>query len=47
VSYAFNDWISAQAGVVLGWDRSTTEYGRPSGTGQIAITPMKDLTTVS
>lgn len=45
VSYSFNDWLSAQAGVVLGWDRSNTDNSGPSGTGQIALTPTKDLTT--
>ncbi len=45
VSYTFNDWISAQAGLVLGWDRSNMDNNGPSGTGQIAVTPLKDLTT--
>jgi hypothetical protein len=45
VSYSFNDWLSAQAGLVLGWDRSNTDNSGPSGTGQIAVTPMKDLST--
>ena len=42
-SYTFTDWLSAQAGVVLGWDRSNTSNTGPSGTGQIAVTPIKDL----
>ena len=42
-SYTFTDWLSAQAGVVLGWDRSNTGNSGPSGTGQIALTPMKEL----
>jgi hypothetical protein len=42
-SYSFTDWLSAQAGVVLGWDRSNLENSGPSGTGQIAATPVKDL----
>jgi hypothetical protein len=45
VSYTFNEWVSAQAGVVLGWDRSNTDNTGPSGTGQIAVTPLKDLST--
>jgi len=45
VSYTFNDWLSAQAGLVLGWDRSNTDNSGPSGTGQIAVTPLKDLST--
>ncbi len=45
VSYSFTDWLSAQAGLVLGWDRSNTDNSGPSGTGQIAVTPMKDLST--
>ncbi len=44
-SYTFTDWLSAQAGLVLGWDRSNFENSGPSGTGQIAVTPMKDLST--
>ena len=42
-SYNFTDWLSAQAGLVLGWDRSNTQNSGPSGTGQIAATPIKDL----
>jgi hypothetical protein len=42
-SYTFTDWLSAQAGLVLGWDNSTLSNTGPSGTGQIAVTPMKDL----
>jgi hypothetical protein len=45
VSYTFADWLSAQGGLVLGWDRSNTDNAGPSGTGQIAVTPMKDLST--
>ena len=43
VSYSFTDWLSVQAGLVLGWDRSNTDNDGPSGTGQIASTPIKDL----
>jgi hypothetical protein len=42
-SYSFNDWLSAQAGIVLGWDRSNLENDGPSATGQVAVTPVKDL----
>jgi len=42
-SYSFTDWLSAQAGVVLGWDRSNLTNVGPSGTGQISVTPIKDL----
>ena len=45
LSYTFTDWLSAQAGLVLGWDRSNTDNAGPSGTGQIAVTPAKDLST--
>ena len=45
VSYTFTDWLSMQAGLVLGWDRSNTDNSGPSGTGQIAVTPIKDLST--
>lgn len=45
VSYSFADWLSVQAGLVLGWDRSNTDNSGPSGTGQIAVTPIKDLST--
>src|SRR5262249_46698968 len=43
VSYTFADWLSMQGGLVLGWDRSNLENDGPSGTGQIAVTPIKDL----
>ena len=43
LSYSFTDWLSAQAGVVMGWDRSDLQNDGPSGTGQIAVTPIKDL----
>jgi hypothetical protein len=43
VSYNFTDWLSAQGGLVLGWDRSNTDNVGPTGTGQIAVTPHKDL----
>jgi hypothetical protein len=43
LSYTFTDWLGAQAGLVLGWDRSKTDNVGPSGTGQISVTPTKDL----
>lgn len=42
-SYNLTDWFSVQAGVILGWDRSNTDNSGPSGTGQFAVTPVKDL----
>jgi hypothetical protein len=42
-SYSFTDWLSVQGGLVLGWDRSNLKNAGPSGTGQIAVTPVKDL----
>jgi len=42
-SYSFTDWLSAQAGLVLGWDRSDFGNDGPSGTGEIALTPIKEL----
>ena len=30
---------------MLGWDRSNTQNSGPSGTGQISVTPIKDLST--
>ena len=43
VSYGFADWLSVQGGLVMGWDRSNLKNDGPSGTGQIAVTPIKDL----
>ncbi len=42
-SYTFTDWLSMQGGLVLGWDNSTLSNTGPSGTGQIAVTPLRDL----
>jgi Putative beta-barrel porin-2, OmpL-like. bbp2 len=42
-SYSFTDWLSVQGGLVLGWDRSNLKNDGPSGHGQIAVTPIKDL----
>jgi hypothetical protein len=43
LSYTFAEWLSAQGGLVLGWDRSNLENSGPSGLGQVAVTPIKDL----
>ena len=43
-SYTLTDWFTVQAGVVVGWDNSEDNNGRPSYTGQFAFTPLKDLT---
>jgi len=43
VSYSFADWLRAQTGLVLGWDRANLKNYGPSGLGQIAATPIKDL----
>ncbi len=42
-SYSFTDWLSVQAHLVLGWDRANLKNDGPSGMGQIAVTPVKDL----
>ncbi|MGH7262386.1 MAG: outer membrane beta-barrel protein, partial [Candidatus Rokuibacteriota bacterium] len=44
LSYTLTDWFSVTAGVVLGWDNSKDNNGRPSATGQFAFTPFKDFT---
>ncbi len=43
-SYTLTDWFTVQAGVVVGWDNSEDNNGRPSYTGQFAFTPLKDFT---
>ena len=45
VSYAPFDWLNLTAGPVVGWDIADDNNGTPSWMGQIAVTPMKDLTT--
>jgi hypothetical protein len=42
-AYSITDWLSVQGGLVLGWDRSNLKNDGPSGTGQVAVTPVKDL----
>ncbi|HEV8310132.1 MAG TPA: outer membrane beta-barrel protein [Methylomirabilota bacterium] len=44
-SYSFSDALSVTAGPILGWDVATDRNGAPSGIGQVAYTPLKDLTT--
>ncbi|HEV8674268.1 MAG TPA: porin [Methylomirabilota bacterium] len=44
-TYAVTDALSVTAGPILGWDVATDRNGAPSGTGQIAYTPLKDLAT--
>ena len=44
LSYTLTDWFSVTAGVVVGWDNSEDNNGRPSYTGQFAFTPLKDFT---
>jgi opacity protein-like surface antigen len=42
-SYQVADWLTVTAGPVLGWDVAEDNNRRPSGTGQFAFTPIKDL----
>jgi hypothetical protein len=44
-SYAPTDWLTLTAGPVVGWDIADDNNGTPSWTGQIAVTPIKDLAT--
>ena len=45
VTYPVFDWLSLTAGPVVGWDIADDNNGTMSWTGQIAVTPMKDLST--
>lgn len=45
VSYAPTEWLSLTAGPVVGWDVAEDNNSRMSVMGQIAVTPIKDLTT--
>ena len=45
VTYPVFDWLSITAGPVVGWDIADDNNGTMSWTGQIAVTPMKDLST--
>ena len=44
-SYRFAEWLTVTAGPIVGWDVADDNNDRLSGIGQIAITPVKDLTT--
>jgi hypothetical protein len=44
-SYPVTDWLSVSAGPVVGWDVADDNNDKLSWTGQIAVTPLKDLTT--
>jgi hypothetical protein len=44
-SYAPTDWLTLTAGPVVGWDVADDNNDKLSYTGQIAVTPVKDLTT--
>jgi hypothetical protein len=45
VSYAVTDWLSLTAGPVVGWDVAQDNNDSMSVMGQVAVTPVKDLTT--
>jgi len=44
-SYPVTDWLSVSAGPVVGWDVANDNNDKLSYTGQVAVTPLKDLTT--
>lgn len=44
-TYPITDWLSVTAGPVVGWDIADDNNSAPSWLGQIAVTPVKDLTT--
>jgi opacity protein-like surface antigen len=43
-SYPVTDWLTLTAGPVVGWDVAKDNNSRMSGTGQVAVTAIKDLT---
>jgi hypothetical protein len=45
LSYSFGDWLTLTAGPVVGWDVAKDNNSAMSVMGQIALTPVKDLTT--
>jgi hypothetical protein len=45
LSYSLTDWFSVTAGVVEGWDVADDNNRSASFTGQLALTPLKDLST--
>ena len=44
-SYSVTDWLTLTGGPVVGWDIADDNNGAMSWLGQIAVTPMKDLST--
>jgi Putative beta-barrel porin-2, OmpL-like. bbp2 len=42
-SYTFAEWLTVTAGPIVGWDVADDNNDTLSGTGQVAITPLKDL----
>lgn len=44
-SYSITDWLGVTVGPVVGWDVADDNNDKLSWTGQIALTPLKDLTT--
>lgn len=44
-SYAPTDWLTLTAGPVVGWDVADDNNSRMSVMGQVALIPLKDLTT--
>jgi putative OmpL-like beta-barrel porin-2 len=42
-SYPVTDWLTLTAGPVVGWDVAKDNNSRMSGTGQVAVTAIKDL----
>jgi hypothetical protein len=45
LSYSVTDWLSLTAGPVVGWDVAKDNNDSMSVMGQVAVTPIKDLTT--
>ena len=45
LSYSLTDWFSVTAGVVEGWDVADDNNRSATFTGQLAFTPLKDLST--
>jgi putative OmpL-like beta-barrel porin-2 len=44
-SYSFGDLVTITAGPIVGWDVAKDNNDRPSGHGQITVTPFKDFST--
>jgi hypothetical protein len=45
LTYGVTDWLSLTAGPVVGWDVAQDNNDAMSVMGQVAVTPIKDLTT--